>query len=105
MTNSSGNSPLPIREDGDCISFAVHVQPRASRNELCGVVNDAIRLRLTSPPVDGAANKLCVAFLAELMGVSKSSVSIITGDHSRHKTIRVRGVTARELMDLLSRFA
>ncbi len=105
MTNSSGNSTLPIREDGDGISFAVHVQPRASRNELCGVVNDAIRLRLTSPPVDDAANKLCVAFLAELLGVSKSSVSIMTGARSRHKTIRVRGVTALELLELLSRLA
>lgn len=105
MTNRSDASILPIREDGDGISFAVHVQPRASRNELCGVVNDAIRLRLTSPPVDDAANKLCVAFLAELLGVSKSSVSIMAGSRSRHKTIRVRGASANELRELLSRIA
>lgn len=105
MTNSGADITLPIREDGDGISFAVHVQPRASRNELCGVVNDAIRLRLTSPPVDDAANKLCTAFLADLMGVSKSSVTITAGARSRHKTIRVRGVTARELTDLLARIA
>ncbi len=105
MTNKSTDTTLPIREDGDAIFFAVHVQPRASRNELCGVVNDAIRLRLTSPPVDDAANKLCTAFLADLLGVSKSSVSITAGAKSRHKTIRVRGATAQELRELLSRFA
>ncbi len=105
MTTSSANDTLPIREDADGISFAVHVQPRASKNELCGVVNDAIRLRLTSPPVDDAANKLCMAFLAELLGVSKSSVTILNGARSRHKTIRVRGATAHALLDVLSRIA
>ena len=101
--NRSNGTTLPIREDGDSITFPVHVQPRASKNELCGVVNDAIRLRLTSPPVEDAANKLCVAFLAGLLGVAKSNVSIVAGGHSRHKTIRARGVTSRELLELLER--
>lgn len=105
MTNRNDDRTLPIREDGEGISFAVHVQPRASRNELCGVVNEAVRLRLTSPPVDDAANKLCVAYLADLLGVSKSSVSITAGARSRHKTIRVRGATADDLLEILSRFA
>ena len=103
MMNRSDGSTLPIREDGDGITFPVHVQPRASKNELCGVVNDAIRLRLTSPPVEDAANKLCMTFLAGLLGVAKSSISIVAGAHSRHKTVRARGVTPRELLALLER--
>lgn len=105
MMNKSDCSTLHIREDGDSITFLVHVQPRASKNELCGVVNDAVRLRLTSPPVEDAANKLCVTFLAGLLGVAKSNVSIVAGAHSRHKTVRARGVTARELLELLARVA
>ena len=105
MMNRGSGTTLPIREDGDGITFPVHVQPRASRNELCGVVNDAIRLRLTSPPVEDAANKLCVTFLAGLLGVAKSNLSIVAGAHSRHKTIRARGVTSRELLELLERTA
>lgn len=105
MMNKSDCSTLLIREDGDSITFLVHVQPRASKNELCGVVNDAVRLRLTSPPVEDAANKLCVTFLAGLLGVAKSNVSIVAGAHSRHKTVRARGVTARELLELLARVA
>lgn len=105
MMNRSDGNTLPIREDGDGITFPVHVQPRASRNELCGVVNDAVRLRLTSPPVEDAANKLCMSFLAGLLGVAKSNVSIVAGAHSRHKTVRARGVTARELLELLGRIA
>ncbi len=105
MMNRSDGSTLPIREDGDGITFPVHVQPRASKNELCGVVNDAIRLRLTSPPVEDAANKLCMTFLAGLLGVAKSSISIVAGAHSRHKTVRARGVTPRELLELLERSA
>ena len=96
MTTASP-TPLQIREDANGISFAVHVQPRASKNELCGVVNGAIRIRLTSPPVDDAANKLCTAFFADLLGVAKSNVSILNGARSRHKTIRVCGVTADDL--------
>ncbi len=67
------------------------------------MVNDAIRLRLTSPPVEDAANKLCMTFLAGLLGVAKSSISIVAGAHSRHKTVRARGVTPRELLALLER--
>jgi len=73
----------------DGIVLTLHIQPRASKNEVCGVQDHALKIRLTSPPVDGAANKLCREFLAELFKVPKSAVEIISGETSRHKRVKI----------------
>ena len=73
----------------DGIVLNLHIQPRASKSEVCGVQGDALKIRLTSPPVDGAANKLCREFLAELFHVPKSAVEIILGETSRHKRVKI----------------
>jgi len=90
-------SDLPhctVNQDG--IVLNLHIQPRASKSEVCGVQGDALKIRLTSPPVDGAANKLCREFLAELFHVPKSAVEIISGETSRHKRVKITaGDTAR----------
>ena len=87
------NRPEPslftVTEEGICLNL--HIQPRASKNEVCGVQANALKIRLTSPPVDGAANKLCREFLAELFHVPKSAVEIISGETSRHKRVRIAG--------------
>lgn len=71
------------------IVLNLQIQPRASKNEVCGVQDNSLKIRLTSPPVDGAANKLCREFLADLFHVPKSSVEIISGETSRHKRVRI----------------
>ncbi len=91
---------LKITETGKGVTFAVHVQPRASRNEICGIQGDELKLRLTSPPVDDAANKLCIEFLAKLLGVAKSDVAIIAGARSRHKTVRIDGIASSKVLSL-----
>lgn len=101
MNNNPGKTALKITETGEGITFGVHVQPRASRNELCGVQGEELKLRLTSPPVEDAANRLCIVFLAKLLGVAKSDVTIIAGARSRHKTIRIRGLSSRNILDLI----
>jgi uncharacterized protein (TIGR00251 family) len=101
MNRDSGKTSLKITETGEGVTFAVHVQPRASRNELCGVQGEELKLRLTSPPVDDAANRLCIEFLAKLLGVAKSSVTIIAGARSRHKIIRVHSITGERVLSLL----
>ena len=75
----------------DGLILSVYVQPRASRNQICGAQGEELKIRLTSPPVDGAANKRCREFVADLFEVSKSSVEIIAGETSRHKRLRVTG--------------
>jgi len=75
--------------DGESVTLSLHIQPRASKNEVCGIQANALKLRLTSPPVDGAANRLCREFIADLFDVSKSSVEIISGETSRFKRVRI----------------
>ena len=89
VMNRSEHPFLTVTEDG--IVLSIHVQPRASKNQICGLQGEALKIRLTSPPVDGAANKLCREFLADLFGVAKSYVEIISGDTSRHKRVRISG--------------
>ena len=74
------------------VVFSVHVQPRASRCEICPAKDGELRVRLTSPPVEDAANKQCVELIAKSLGIAKSKVSIKAGAKSRHKTVLVQGV-------------
>ena len=87
--NRSDHTLCVVNQDG--IVLTLHIQPRASKNEVCGVQGNALKIRLTSPPVDGAANKLCREFLAGLFGVSKSAVEILSGETSRHKRVKISG--------------
>lgn len=75
----------------------VRVQPKASKNEVTGWQDGALRVRLTAPPVDGAANKALVDFLADVLGVRRAEVRIVAGDKSRTKTLEVISLTEAEL--------
>ena len=86
---------------GDGIILNLHIQPRASKSEVCGVQGDALKIRLTSPPVDGAANKLCREFLAELFKVPKSAVEIVSGEASRHKRVKITAGDAARLQQII----
>ena len=92
---------VELIEKGGAISFKVRVQPRASRTEIAGEHNEAIKLRVAAPPVDGKANEECCRFLAKLLGVSASSVEIVSGDSSRDKVIRVRNASVERVRETL----
>ncbi|HVP55235.1 MAG TPA: DUF167 domain-containing protein [Candidatus Eisenbacteria bacterium] len=78
-------------------TFQVKVHPRARKNAITGVVGDALKLALTAPPVEGRANEACIGFLAELLNVPRSSVTIAAGESSRQKLIRVAGMRAAQV--------
>jgi len=86
--------------DGGVI-LSLHVQPRASKNEIIGEVEGALKVRLTSPPVEGAANKLCCEFIAKTCGVPKRDVTIVSGEKSRHKRLLVVGLSAGQVAERL----
>lgn len=86
----------------DCIVLTLHIQPRASKNEVCGVQDNALKIRLTSPPVDGAANKLCREFLAGLFKVPKSAIEIISGETSRHKRVKISDSNIDKLTQIVN---
>jgi hypothetical protein len=90
-----------IQESAGGVTFAVRVIPRSSRNQVAGVSDDALKLKLTAPPVEGAANEALIGFLAERLGVRKSAVSIISGERNRSKTVRVEGVTRERVEKVL----
>lgn len=78
-------------------TLSVHVQPRASRNEVAGLEGDTLKIRLTAPPVDGEANDACRVFLAKLLDLSPSRLAIIQGARSRSKVVRITGLTQDEV--------
>lgn len=82
-----------IEADATGVLLRVRVQPRARAERLEGVHSDQLRLRLTAPPVDGAANTACVRLLAKALGVSRSRVVIRVGLKSRDKLIHIADVT------------
>ncbi|MEA1921792.1 MAG: DUF167 domain-containing protein [Pseudomonadota bacterium] len=86
-----------FRETADGVTFRVHVQPRAARNRLQGMHDDALKMSLTAPPVEGAANRLCRDFLAELLKLPRARVEVINGHKSRRKTIHVENLNGFEL--------
>ena len=89
-TERLGAALAELLPDGTVV--ALHVQPRASKNEIIGEQDGALKVRLTSPPVEGAANKLCCEFIAKSCGLPKRDVSILSGDKSRHKRLLVSGL-------------
>ena len=81
--------------------FKVQVVPRSSRSEVAGEHNGSLRVRVSSPPVEGAANKELTQVLAKAFKVSRSAVSIMSGENSRLKQVSIEGVTSSDLSELL----
>ena len=90
-------SELRVREHDGAVVFEVRVAPRASRSRVIGVQDGALKVALTAPPVDGAANEALRKLLAKTLGVSKSDVEIIRGDRARIKLLRVDGIRAADV--------
>ncbi|HWH52501.1 MAG TPA: DUF167 family protein [Gemmatimonadaceae bacterium] len=91
---------LRVSTAGGRVRFAVHVQPRASCDELGGAYGDALKVRLTAPPVDGAANLALVKFLANIFAVDRGSIRILSGESSRSKVVEIDGITEQAVRDV-----
>ncbi len=83
---------IPYKRSKNGITIRVRVQPRSSRKGIGAVAGDVLKVYLTSPPVEGAANEQLIEVLSEELGVKKSSLHIVRGSSSRDKTIEVTGV-------------
>ncbi|MFO7556771.1 MAG: DUF167 domain-containing protein [Desulfobacterales bacterium] len=79
-----------IQENSDGIILKIFVQPRSSKNTIAGQHGDALKIKLTAPPVDDAANKMCIQYLSKRLNVPKSSIEIISGHTSRTKRLLLR---------------
>jgi len=83
------------------VSLAIRVQPRASKDEVVGTMDGALKIRLQAPAVENRANEALVEFLAQLLKTPKSAVRILAGERSRIKRVEIRGVTKQEILGLL----
>ena len=94
---------LEISEDVSrgTVILKVRVQPRASKDEIAGLVEGALKVRLRAPAVENRANEALIEFLAELLKTAKSAVRIQSGVQSRSKRVEIRGVTRRQILELL----
>lgn len=81
--------------------LSCYVQPKASRCAVIGIHDGMLKIALTAPPVDGEANKMLIKFIASQMGVSKSLCTLVQGDTSRRKVVRIAGVTAQDVKQRL----
>ncbi|HVG72029.1 MAG TPA: DUF167 domain-containing protein [Vicinamibacterales bacterium] len=92
-----------ITQSGDSVLITVRVIPRATRSHIAGTRNDALLVRLSAPPVDGAANAELVEVLAAALDVPRRDISLIAGERSRTKRVQVRGLTAVDVNQRLTR--
>ena len=88
----------------DSITFAVRVQPRAAKSGVVGELDGALKIRLAAPPVDGAANEELIRLLAKLFDAPRQRIAILSGQTSKNKTVRVRGISVVEVERVLNHY-
>jgi uncharacterized protein len=93
---------LDIQEREGAVILQIRVQPRASRDEIAGEMNGALKIRLRAPAVEDRANEALVEFLARLLKTPKSAVRILSGERSRSKRLEIRGATRQQILALLT---
>jgi uncharacterized protein len=87
--NPRGKRPVFLKEHPLGLVLNLFIQPRASQNKVDGIHGEALKIKLTAPPVEGAANKMCREFLAGLFKIPKTAVSIISGETGRNKRVLI----------------
>ncbi len=95
---SQKHKPAP-----ESATVSVRIQPRASRNGVVLMEGGGFKIRLTAPPVDGAANEALIRFLADILSLPKSQVEIVTGHTSREKIVRITGIGQQEAERVLNK--
>jgi uncharacterized protein (TIGR00251 family) len=83
-------------------TLSIRIQPRASKNGVVRMEDGSLKIRLTAPPVDGAANEALVEFLSKTLSISKSAVEIVSGHASREKRVKISGMGEADVIRLLN---
>ncbi|MDE0331027.1 MAG: DUF167 domain-containing protein [Nitrospinae bacterium] len=96
---------IGLREEADGVSFEVQVQTRSSKTEFCGIHDGVLRVRLTAPPVDGAANGQCIELFSRKMKIPKRAIRIASGVRARRKRLKIQGLGIEEVKNILSAMA
>jgi uncharacterized protein (TIGR00251 family) len=89
---------LRIHELENAVEVSLHVLPRARCNEICGLHNGALKIKITAPPVDDAANQALIKYFGALLSIPRSRLKIVCGEKSRDKTLRIDGLSRHDLL-------
>lgn len=98
----SRSSRSTDKQPADSLTLSVRIQPRASKNELLHQADGTLKIRLTAPPVDGAANEALIRFLSDLFSTPKSHIEIVSGHTGRDKIVRIHGKTEADAKRVLN---
>lgn len=90
--------------NGASVSLSIHVQPKASRTRIAGLHGDAVKLCITSPPVDGKANAAVIQFIAKLFKIPRAAVTLASGEASRDKRLVLAGISMAQAEAILQPF-
>ena len=94
---------VKTRSAGVEAMLAIRVQPGAQQNAVSGWIGDTVKLRVTAPPVEGAANIVCLTLLSELLNIPRSHLALIKGERSRNKVVRILGLSREQVYVRLGR--
>lgn len=94
--------PPYLKPHPEGVCLYLKVQPRASRNEISEALGEELKLKVTAPPVDSAANEAVLRYLAEVLGCPRGSVQLLRGNTSRHKQILLRNLTIEAVAEKLA---
>jgi uncharacterized protein len=94
--------PAFLRVQPDGVLISIKLQPHASTNQIAEPLGSELRIKVTAPPVDSAANEALVRLLAEKLDCARNQIEIVRGHASRHKVVKIHGVTATEALATLS---
>lgn len=103
MAEPAPRLPAFLRAQSDGVLLAVKLQPRASRNEIGEAIGSELRIKVTAPPVDAAANEALVRLLAEALDCPRNRVELVRGHTSRHKVVKVYDIRAEAAVEKLSK--
>jgi uncharacterized protein (TIGR00251 family) len=95
---------LQIKKCKNGILFSAYILPRSSQNKISGLHDKALKIKLTSPPVDGEANKMLIKFLAKTLKITPASIFIASGATGRNKSISIENINEEQLKEKLSSF-
>ena len=101
--NSSINDCFKIT--GNDIIVKVKIVPGSSKNKIIGTYNGALKIAITAPPVEGKANKKCIAYLAKYFDIAKSKIEIISGQTSKNKLIKIYDISQKEILEKLEKIS
>jgi len=97
LCTRSKNMDIPYNKTKDGIRIEIKVEPRGSKKAIAGVLGNSLKVKLTAPPVEGAANEQLIELLADAFGVKKSAVRIVRGQSSKNKLVEIAGLSSAEL--------